>query len=712
MNNNRIRMMVVTGLFSMAFLLVIYQLFSLQVVQRAQYREDALNNRLKSVSVEARRGDIVDRNGEVLAASTAGESVAVFPAEIRAGKFDAGEMAERLGEILEMEPDLVLEKLTADSNFVWLKRKIPFRAGPEIRELKFPGVVLFEESQRYYPKGHLASQTIGFAGLDNQGLAGLEVTYDDILSGEPGQIRIEIDSRARTIPESVHNYEPPVQGSTLVLTLDARLQYRVEKYAEELLLETGAERITILVMDPRNGEILAMTGKPDFDAASYGSFPQDTWQNPAIQKVYEPGSTFKIITAGALLEQGTVRPESQFYDKGYIHVGGIRIRCWRSHDPHGQQTFTEALGNSCNPVFVEAALKQQKAAPGTLFDFYRTLGMGSRTPLKFTGQASGIMPESEQNIYVATSSIGQGIAVSPVQLAAAVSSLVNGGLKVDPVLVREIRDGNGLVTGGENGVTGQRVVSEQTSREIREMLEAAVVKGTAKNGAVKGFRVGGKTGTAQKPSETGGYLKDKFITSFLSVAPIEDPEIVTLVIVDAPDVEDASGGGTAGPTASRVMEEALSLRGLSPDYQVLFEEDSPEDPESREAPADVRVPDFIGMHLDAVAARLSELGLGLRLEGTGDLVVNQDPRKDIRVPRGTTVTLTMEEAPAGHEQVVVPDVTGTRVVEAARILESAGLVISVNGSGLVTGQFPEAGTFAPKGSQVQVTCSTETGGNP
>ena len=698
MSGSQKRILVLLAIMMIFFSAVVYKLVDLQVVQGAEYRESALNNRLKNVRVEPQRGDILDRNGEVLAASTMGESVAVFPAEVARGKYDVQQMATKLGHILDMEPEQVLDRLTADSNFVWLKRKIPFRLGPEIEALGYPGVVMFQESQRYYPKGRLASQTIGFAGMDNQGLAGLEVTYEQELTGIPGEIQLEVDSLARVIPESVHNYTPPVQGNSLVLSLDARLQHAAERYAEELLLETGSESVSIVVMDPRNGEILALTGKPDFAPAEYGDYPQANWRNYAIQNFYEPGSTFKVISAASALEAGVTTPATTFMDKGFVHVEGVRIRSWRWYNPHGEQTFTQAFANSSNPVFVQAAMRMQEKQRGALFDYYRAFGFGQQTGLRFTSQAAGLMPAGERDLYAATSAIGQGIAVTPIQLITAVSTAVNGGLKVEPVLVRDILDEQGNRIGGETGWTGQRVVSEETSRQVREMLETAVQSGTGRLGKVAGYRVGGKTGTAQKPSEHGGYMTDKYITSFVGVAPIDDPRVVVLVVADSPDVDNASGGQITGPTVSKMLAEALERIGLDPDYDEILGASTQKPAGS--SVVEVRVPNFIGSTLETAAEVMGQKGFSLSIEGEGELVMGQSPRRDERVPFGTTVTLTMGQGPEDKDQVMVPDVLGMRATQAAPLLERSGLLLSLSGSGTITEQYPEAGTFAQKGSAV------------
>lgn len=699
------RITVMMCLLLLLFGAVVYRLADLQIVEGQTYRETALLNRIRQVNIEAARGTIYDRNMQVLATSTKAESVALFPAEIKASRHDVDQIASSLAEILDMDPGTVRERIMQDSSFVWLKRKIPFEAGPRIRELGYRGVVLFEESQRYYPRGRLASQTIGFAGLDNQGLSGLEVTFDNLLAGKPGTIRIETDSLNREIPESAHSFTEPVPGAGLVLTIDERLQYQVEKQAAALLLETGAERTIILVMDAKNGEILAVTGMPDFEPAEYGQFPQESWQNPAFQHMYEPGSTFKIVSAAALLEKDVVRLDSAHYSSGSTQVGGLRIRCWSSANPHYHQTFAEAFANSCNPVFADAALTLEQKHPGVLFDLYRSLGFGSRTVVGFSGEARGLLPEDSRAIYVATSVIGQGVAVTPVQLAAATATLVGDGTRVLPVLVREVRGPDGSVVQRNTGTTGDRVVSARTTEKIRDMLAQTVLSGTGSRGQIPGYEVGGKTGTAQKPSESGGYHSDRFITSFISVAPIDDPELIVLVIADSPEGDGVSGGRTTGPASARVMEEALRLKGIRPDYGQV---PSQEAQAGAEAVSVRSMPDIIGLPLPAAVQRLTDRGIRYVVNGEGTLVADQHPQGGETLGAGEAVEIRLGGVAEGAGLPVrVPSLAGLRAFEAVSILESVGLVAQVEGSGPVVQQKPEAGTVIGKDSVVVLVCGRE-----
>jgi stage V sporulation protein D (sporulation-specific penicillin-binding protein) len=354
MNTNivmRKRIAVLLLLIAGILFLLIFRLGWLQFVRGEELQQKALDNRLREVPVEAKRGVIYDRNNRELALSISADSIGVFPAEVKhSGR--AEEIAEELAAILDMPSDRVFELITKNSSFVWIKRKIDFEVGPQIRKLNLPGVEVIEESQRYYPNGTLAAHLLGFAGIDNQGLEGLEITHDDELKGKKGKILIEFDATHREIPEAVHKYISPEDGNSIVLTIDETIQYIVERELDNLIAETQAKSATVIVMDPKTGGILALANRPTYDPNKYSEYTQDTWRNIAVSNSYEPGSTFKIITTAASLEEAVATENDRFYDPGYIIVGDRRIRCWRSHNPHGSQTLLEGVQNSCNPVFV------------------------------------------------------------------------------------------------------------------------------------------------------------------------------------------------------------------------------------------------------------------------------------------------------------------------------------------------------------------------
>lgn len=699
-------------IFFLVFLGVAYRLVDLQILQGEDYKQSALDNRLREVTVESKRGNIYDRNKKLLATSTQGESVAAFPAEIREGKYEPQQIASALAPILEVEEESLIKKIESDHTFVWLKRKIDFSSGPAIEKLDLPGIELYQESQRYYPKGRLASQTIGFAGIDNQGLEGLEATYDEILLGQPGRVTIEMDRHNREIPQSVHSYQPPTMGQSLVTTIDERLQYITEKKAAELYLDSGAQGVEVIVMDIKNGEILSMTNIPDFEPAAYGDYPSTSWKNSSLQNIYEPGSTFKIISAAAFLELGIAQPTDNFTCRGYEEIGKHKVRCWRAH-PHGKETFAEAFANSCNPVFAQVAVASQEKDLDQLYDFYQKLGFGQKTEVVFTGQARGIMPEAKRPINQATSAIGQGIAVSPIQLASAIASLVGDGRKIEPVLVSAILDEEGNIVERFTGRKQERILSRESVSALREMLELACLEGTAKTGQIPGYRVGAKTGTAQKPSPDGGYEKDKFITSFVSIAPIEDPEVLSLVIVDSPVDQDASGSKTAGPTSAFLLEEALSFKNIKPALDL--EKGPGQESAEQTGPAaevgkkdqEVIMPDLEGSPLSSAVKTLEALGLEVSYTGLGSRVSGQSVPAGKALKLGQSVSLELKEDTLRKDQRQVPDLVGLRIFQALEKLDEKNLYLQIEGQGTIQAQEPAPGSIVKEKTTIRVVCGKD-----
>lgn len=672
----------------------------IQFVRGSELQEEATRIRLRQVKVDAKRGIIYDRNGKELAISISADYVYAIPPEVRrSGRGE--ETAKKLAEILELPYDKVYQRITKKGSwFEYVKRKVDFNKSEQIKKMDLPGISVAMESQRFYPNSTLAAHVLGFAGIDNQGLEGLEVVYDDVLRGKPGSIDIEFDAAGREIPQAVHRYVPPEDGNNLVLTIDESIQYIAERELDLVMDSTvSPESATIIVMDPRNGEILAMASRPTFDPNNFKDYPASSWRNIAVSNSYEPGSTFKIVTAAAALEEGVVTPEDRFYDKGYIKVGSETIKCWRSYKPHGSQTFVEGVQNSCNPVFVAVGLEIEEKESGLFYDYIRGFGFGEPTGLDVPGEAKGIViPQKDLKlINIATISIGQGIAVTPIQLIAAMGAIANDGKLMKPHLVKEIRDKEGHVVKSIQPEVIRQVISRETARQMRLILERVVSKGTGRNAYIEGYRVGGKTGTAQKAGK-GGYQEGKYVASFLGMAPVNDPRLVALVIIDEPKGYPYYGGTVAAPIFKRVMEDSLRYLGVPPQY-----DPSVDQPASEEKQQEVVVPDVTNLTPDKAASALREAGLEAVIQGTGPVVRSQIPKGTAKVPRGTQVLLRLGE-PGGEEfplLVSVPDITGKRVAESARILEAFGLYLKAHGNGQVVEQDPIPFTKVPPGTEVK-----------
>lgn len=672
-------------------LLIFLRLAWLQLVRGGDLQQKALENRLATVPVPAQRGIIYDRYKRELAVNITADYVGAFPPEVKSSGRQE-EIAAKLAEILGQSPQEILEKITRPTGFEFVARKLEFDKAQKIKELKLPGIIVVPENRRYYPNGMLAAHVLGFAGIDNQGLEGLEAMYDKELTGIRGKIVREFDALGHEIPQATHRYLPPQNGHSLVLTLDQTIQFMAERELDQLMQSpTSPRKASVLIMDPRTGEILALASRPAFDPNNFAAFPQEVWGNPVVRDSYEPGSTFKIITAAAALEEGVVKPEDRFYDPGYIRVGADTIRCWAAPLAHGSQTFAEGVKNSCNPVFVSVALRLEEKKPGTFYDYIQAFGFGNPTGIDLTGEGTGILIPREElrPINIATIGMGQGIAVTPIQLATAVAAVANGGKLIRPHLVKEILDAEGKAVRRFEPKVERQVISPATAETLRRLLEGVVSEGTGRNAYIQGYRVAGKTGTAQKAGP-GGYMEGKYVASFIGFAPADEPRVLALVVVDEPKGYPYYGGTVAAPIFQRVVADTLRYLKVSPRYS---------GDKTQEEKKPVEVPDLVGLPLEQAKAKLSALGLDIRTEGDGGVVVAQIPKAGIMVPQGTKVILYLRR---DASTLRVPDVTGLRITEAAEVLEAYGLKLLPEGSGQAAEQSPVPGTPVAPGSQVRI----------
>ncbi|MGB9782484.1 MAG: stage V sporulation protein D [Moorellaceae bacterium] len=672
-------------------LTIFLRLAWLQLVRGSELQQKALENRLATVPVPAQRGIIYDRHKRELAINVTADYVGAFPPEIQ----DSGrqqEIAAKLAEVLGRPASQILEKITRPTRFEFVERKIDLDKAQKIKELKLPGIVVVPENHRYYPNGMLAAHVLGFAGIDNQGLEGLEAAYDKELSGSPGQIVREFDALGHEIPQATHRYVPPQDGQSLVLTIDQTIQFMAERELDQLMHSpTSPRRASILVMDPKTGEILALASRPAFDPNNFAAFPQEIWGNPVVRDAYEPGSTFKIITAAAALEEGVVEPGDRFYDPGYIKVGPDTIKCWIFPLAHGSETFAEGVKNSCNPVFVSVALRLEEKKPGAFYDYIQAFGFGSATGIDLTGEGTGILIPREElrPINVATISMGQGIAVTPIQLATAVAAVANGGKLIRPHLVKEILDPQGKVVRRFEPTVERQVISPTTAETLRRLLEGVVSEGTGRNAYIAGYRVAGKTGTAQKAGP-GGYVEGKYVASFIGFAPADDPRVLALVVVDEPKGYPYYGGTVAAPVFQRVVADTLRYLQVPPQYG---------EGQKQEEKKAVEVPRVVGLSLEQARVKLQAAGLDVKIQGEGGTVVAQIPKAGIIVPQGTKIILYVRPESGALK---VPDVTGLRLTEAAEVLEAYGLKLWPEGSGQAAEQSPVPGTQVAPGSQVKI----------
>ena len=682
----RRRLAVCMAAFFMLFSALSARLFILQVLESEALQRRAQSQWTSESVIAPTRGRILDRNGRVLAQSATAYSASVSPRQVT----DPARLARLLAPVLDMDA-AAIEKKASDTSKggVTLKRQLSRDRAQQRKAMKaeyaragsdaLRGLYLEEESRRYYPMGQFAAQLLGLTTIDGVGQAGLEQALDRYLSGREGRVLQEIDGKGRALSNAGRAYVPAVDGGGVRLTLDSSLQAFAEQAAREALTVNDAKAVRVIAMDPHTGEILALVNKPDFDLNDPPRGDVDALtarlKNRVVTDAYEPGSTFKILTAAAALDAGLVTPAEGFYCSGSVTVDGGRIRCWGN--PHGAETFAQALQNSCNPVFVEMGLR---LGTERLYDYLEAFGIGRRTGVDIPGEAEGIMisRSTVKRVDIARIGFGQSVAVTPIQLLTAVCAAINGGRLLTPYVIKEIDDASGNpIQKGEPREVG-RPISEATSATMRGLLEDVVRLGGGKNAYIPGYHVGGKTGTAQVYVE-GVVSRDTHIGSFVGFAPADDPRIAVILIVDEADVPVDFGSVTAAPYAREILERALVYMGVAPDTD--------------EPPAEqVTVPDVTGLGVDEARAALDAAGLDSVLDGAGSRVIGQLPASGASMNAGALVMLYVDASPAdGDAQVSVPDVAGMPVMEANRLLRSYGLELQVEGSGLAVEQSPGAG---------------------
>jgi stage V sporulation protein D (sporulation-specific penicillin-binding protein) len=666
------------------------RLFWVQVAKNEHYRKLALDQRLYPVPVDARRGTIRDAKGRELAVSVSADAVYAIPADID----DPLATAKQVSKILGLDVEAVRKKLSEPQATVWIDRRVDPEKAAALRKLNLRGIGFAERGQRFYPKDRLASHVLGIVGIDNQGLEGIEVQYDSLLQGTRGQVRSERDATGKEIPGGITQFIPPVDGNDLYLTIDEVIQYIVERELDKGMAELKAKRGMILAMDPKTGAVLAMASRPAYNPNRYFEEPDSLRRNPIVSDTYEPGSTFKIVTAAAALEERVVRPDDTFFDPGFIKVGDRYVRCWLAGG-HGSQTFVEATENSCNVVFATlgARLGQER-----FYRYIQAFGFGSSLGIDYPGEATGLLqrPKNVGPVELANIAFGQGISVTPIQLLSALCAIANGGTLMRPQLVSKIVDPDGFIVKEFQKDPIRQVISKETSKELSLILESVIVNGSGFRAKIPGYRVAGKTGTAEKP-EAGRY-SEKRVASFLGFAPVEDPRIAIIVIWDEPDVGISYGGVVAAPVFQGVLKDVLRYMEIPPSMPPQTEERAPE---SRQ----VIVPNLVGRNSDDASRLLvAQFGLNVSTKGTGARVVHQTPSPEAKVPRGTTVILYLDEPESYNVEgeVIVPNVIGKTMKDVAVILSDLGLRMEAEGTGVAKSSQPQHGTSVKRGTIVQV----------
>ena len=694
-----IRKRVLTLLVLLIFLfgVLVCRIAYLTTARSAELTSRGVRQWTREGTVYARRGNILDTNGQTLVMSATAYIVSVEPGKVQ----DVQAFARAISPILGLSEEKVAEKASQrGKSSVTLKRQVSRETADQLRQLKqskdaetaaAASALLFDEDvRRVYLRGAFLTQTLGLVNVDGVGQSGLEQQYETLLRGEAGRSMRSVDGKARPIYDSGNLYIEPQDGSTIRLTIDATIQEIVEKAMRECYEVNKAQAVHALVMDVYTGAVLAMCSKPDYDPNDPPREQLDALQSlmriRLISDSYEPGSTFKILTAAAALDSGVTTPEDGFYCSGKIKVDGDTIKCWGS--PHKAETMAQALQNSCNPVFVELALRM---GAQRFYQYLHAFGLGSKTNIDLQGEESGILipVNSVKNVDLARIGFGQSVAVTPIQLLTAACSVLNGGRLMRPYLLKEAVSPDGTVLYRTSPKVVSTPISEETSLTMRKLLEDVVAVGGAKNARIPGYRIGGKTGTAQGYKD-GRIVRNVHIGSFLGFAPADDPRIALLVIVDEADTPVDYGGTTAAPFARQILEDVLPYLGYQPDEG--------EDSEP------VQVPDVTGQPLWEARRTLSSMGLKVLDDGGSGSVTAQMPSAGATLRNGGQMMLyTYDEAlPETETLVCVPDVSGKSIASAASLLRQRGLEMEIDGSGFAVSQEPAAGSFLAPDSVVLV----------
>ena len=678
------------------FVLLFFRLFDLQITRHEELQGKAVNQQTRRTVVTANRGTIYDAGGNILAISSSAETIILSPLEIDNAVNDTEDpvswtkesLAAGLAEILGKDASAIRKRMdNVKSQYEVIQLRADEDTAAKVRsyvdENKIAGVHLVADTKRYYPYGSLAAQVIGFVGDENTGLYGLEAYYEKELEGQSGLVISSKDQAENDMLYTYEQYFAAKNGSDLTLTLDTTIQYYLEKGIESMVDKfSAANGASGIVMDAKTGGILAMASYPNYDLNDFLTVSDQTlqeriergestvadmqllqWRNKALNDTYEPGSTFKILTLSAALEEGVVDKTTTVNCGGSVNISGYTIHC-SNKNGHGLQTLVQSVGNSCNPAFINYGLR---IGNEKFYEYMRSFGLMNTTGIDLGGEAVGVFAadSSFTQLDLACYAFGQNFTVTPLALIAAQAACVNGGYLHTPYLVERITDSDGNVTYRHDNTPVRQVISEQTSATVRECLEYVVASGTGKNGQVAGYRIGGKTGTADK-GQTGDV-----VVSFLCFAPADDPQVIMLITMDTPSRATGtyvSGGNMVAPTASTVMAEILPYLGVEPSYSA-----------EELLGMDTTVPNVIGMSVEEAKAKLKDRALSYKIVGDGETITDQTPAGGAIIPGKSSVILYVGEEKS-TDKCVVPHLIGKTPSEANTTATAAGLLIRFSGT--------------------------------
>ena len=674
----------------------------------------------KEISVTAKRGNILDRNESVLVSSANVYRIDFDLDSVRNHIEDKDltmdDIAVKISEVTGVEVDEVLEALNrknsdgSDASYAPLVRGVTKAVADSADELGIYGLIVSRDVKRYYPNGNFLASALGGINSEGTGLTGIELQYDDYLAGIAGMKIGSYDSWGNRLPFDTYKFTPAIDGSDVITTIDENLQYISEKIAQKGLEEHNAKGVHVLIMDPNNGEVLAMVNKPDYDPnnpfSGYEIFEGETdndkiqnmWRNWLVSDTFEPGSTFKTVTMIAALEKGVVSDSDTFVCNGSVKFGNTTVHCWK-HEGHGTQTLAEVLKNSCNVGMMEIG---ERLGIENLNEYIYKLGFGKTTGIDLPGEASGIVKSSDtvSAIDLATISFGQTNTVTTMQLMTAFNAIANGGDLIQPHIVKEIshedESGNRVIDETIKPIIKEDVLSNESTALLRSYLERTVTKDGPDGAFVQGYNIGGKTGTAQKVDPTTGtYSTDKYISSMIALAPVENPQITVFIAVDEPSNGAYYGGEVAAPLMKELFEEVFKYM------------DSPLAKERFSIYKNVIIPDVRGKSIEEAKEILKENGLEAEVNGNGKTIISMDSYPGSTVKEGTTISITAKDSGQVEKEIIMPDLKGTTEEFATSVLDNLGLVYEFKGEGIVDSQSIANGNKVVKGTKVTITLKKE-----
>lgn len=703
-------------------LLLILRLAYLQFIKGPDLKEAANRQQSTNRVISAKRGNIYDSTGKLLAASASVDTVSINPSKIK--KENKEKVAKAFSEIFELDYEETLAKVNSSNSFETIIKKVEKDKITKLQEWMketeiYSGINIDEDVKRYYPYGTLASNLIGFCNTDNDGQEGIELKWNSVLSGTSGKITSIENAAAQLIPDKNETYIPAENGNNITLTIDANIQTIAEKYLKQACIENDCKSGgNVIIMNPSTGDILAMATYPDYDlnsprtpndnlSSTWDSLSSEEqvnslikmWRNKAVSDTYEPGSTFKIITAAIGLEENVVSTDTpgDFYCSGYELINGIKINCWKYQTTHGSQTLRQALMNSCNPALMQLG---KRIGAQTLYKYYEAFGLFDKTGIATSGEANSYFWDLDDvgPIELATMSFGQRFRVTPIQLITAVSSVANNGVLVEPRIVKQVENPDtGAITSIES-TNVRQVISKETSDELMNMLESVVTEGTGRYGQVKGYSIAGKTGTSEPDSTNKNAM---YVASFVGISPVQNPEVVALVTLYDPQGKAGHQGGTiAAPVVSQILSEVLPYLGVPSD-----------DLSSDEGTNTITTTTLLDVRNKTLAEAkkiIEDAGFTCNISGedTSLLVTDQVPKPGTALVSGAIVNLYSEGNEARISQ-EVPDLKGMSYLQAKSALKQRNLNIHVTGTGTVLSQDPMAGTSVEEGTVINVTLKKE-----